>query len=59
MEENVSPKSEFDLGWIILDCNKMKCNTLLFCLDIKNNKMNDANTEKLKETLKNKNNRRI
>jgi len=62
MEENVSPKSEFDLGWIILDCNKMKYNTLLFCLDvvdIKNNKMNDANTEKLKETLKNKNNKRI
>jgi hypothetical protein len=55
MVENVLPKSEFDLGWIISDCNKMKYNTLLFCLDvvnIKNKKMNDANIEKLKETLK-------
>jgi hypothetical protein len=39
----------------------MKYN-IFFCLDdadTKNKKMNDANTKKLKGTLKNKNNKRI
>ena len=40
---------------MIRDINKMKYNTFFFCLDAadtKNKKMNDANTEKLKRTLK-------
>jgi hypothetical protein len=40
---------------MIRDSNKMKYNTFFFCLDAtdtKKKKMNDANTEKLKGTLK-------
>jgi len=40
---------------MIRDSNKMKYNLFVFCLnveDTKNKKMNDANTKKLKGTLK-------
>ena len=46
---------------MIRDSNKMKYNHFFFCLDDADtkNKMNNANTKKLKGTLKNENNRRI